>query len=121
MKTPTTLYLAYRGWFAANVPLLLETPPPTPLLALPPERVICLDLEPERLLELRLARAIAARLPTEPYATLEYIEQERLHAHQLSHDHHWRVVDVTGKSVEEVAREIITLFVGPQHARRISD
>ena len=35
MKTPTMLYLAYRGWFAANVPLVPGIAPPKSLLAVP--------------------------------------------------------------------------------------
>ena len=57
MKTPTMLYLAYRGWFAANVPLIAETDPPPGLVAFPPERVYCLHMTPERLQELRRVRA----------------------------------------------------------------
>ena len=45
MKTPTTLFLAYRGWFAANVPLIPELPLPKTLLALPANRVFCLSME----------------------------------------------------------------------------
>lgn len=118
MKTPTMLYLAYRGWFAANVPLILDIQPPTQLFTLPRERVFCLDIEPERLLELRLARAAASRLPVEPYATVDYIERELEYAHRLSREHRWRIIDVTGKSVEEVAREIIVLLDGKDQAHR---
>jgi regulator of PEP synthase PpsR (kinase-PPPase family) len=39
MKTPTTLYLAYRGWFAANVPIITGIALPPALLAMPPEKV----------------------------------------------------------------------------------
>jgi len=46
MKTPVTLYLAYRRWFAANVPIILEVPPPAKLLTLPAERVFCLVTTP---------------------------------------------------------------------------
>ena len=57
MKTPTMLYLAYRGWFAANVPLVPGLPPPT-LLALPAERVFCLRWPP------RYSSSFAASGPT---------------------------------------------------------
>ena len=40
---------------------------------------------------------------------LEEIRAELAHAHSLCHDHGWRRIDVTGKSVEEVAREILVL------------
>ena len=46
MKTPTMLYLAYRGWFAANVPLVPGIAPPKQLLAVPAERAFCLVCRP---------------------------------------------------------------------------
>jgi regulator of PEP synthase PpsR (kinase-PPPase family) len=110
MKTPTMLYLAYRGWFAANVPLIPEIPPPPELLSLPPKRVFCLIMTASRLLELRSVRAGSFRIPTEKYASLAHVRSELLQSRRLSHDHGWREIDVTGKSVEEVAREIIVLL-----------
>ncbi len=110
MKTPTMLYLAYRGWFAANVPIITEVDPPRVLLSLPPERVYCLRMSPERLLELRRVRAEKEAIPAEPYASLEYVRKELHHARQLCGKHGWRDIDATGKSVEEVGREIITLL-----------
>ncbi len=110
MKTPTMLYLAYRGWFAANVPIVPEISPPARLLALPTARVFCLDMNLSRLLELRRARAEMFKLPEEPYASLDSVRAELLHARQLCMERGWRIIDVTGKSVEEVAREIILLL-----------
>ena len=112
MKTPTMLYLAYRGWFAANVPIVAEIDLPQGLLSLPPDRVFCLGMGPERLLELRRVRAEKEAIPTEPYASLEYVRKEIQHARQLCRKHRWRSIDATGKSVEEVAREIIALLPG---------
>jgi regulator of PEP synthase PpsR (kinase-PPPase family) len=110
MKTPTMLYLAYRGWFAANVPIILEIPPPGALLAVPPERVFCLVMEAGPLRQLRRTRAGREGIPEEPYTSLEYIRQELLHSRELCRQHGWRSLDATGKSVEEVSREIITLL-----------
>ncbi len=115
MKTPVMLYLAYRGWFAANVPIILELSPPPELLRLPPERVFCLVTRPDRLLELRQTRAGLHNIPEEPYASPEYIRQELLHSRRLSRDRGWRQIEVAGKSVEEVAREIITLLASRRH------
>jgi len=112
MKTPTMLYLAYRGWFAANVPLIPGISPPRGLLALPPERVFCLLMDPNRLLELRRVRADREAIPAEPYASLEHIRQELRHSQQACLEHGWRGIEVTGKSVEEVGREIIGLLPG---------
>lgn len=109
MKTPTMVYLAYRGWFAANVPLVPNLPPPRELLGLPPERVFGLFMTPARLAELRRARASRLHLATNDYTSIADIREELLRAQILCVDHGWQRIDVTGKSVEEVALEILTL------------
>jgi hypothetical protein len=109
MKTPATLYLAYRGWLVANVPIHPDLPPPPALLGLPPERVCCLVMAPARLLEIRASRARAMKMPLEPYASLDHIRRELLHSEQLALERGWCQIDVTGKSVEEVAREVVLL------------
>ena len=111
MKTPTMLYLAYRGWFAANVPLILGLPLPKALLALPPERVFCLGMRPEQLCQRRQARArLLEAIPLETYASLSQVSKENDYAEQLCGRHGWCRLDVTGNSVEEVWRKIITLL-----------
>jgi [pyruvate, water dikinase]-phosphate phosphotransferase / [pyruvate, water dikinase] kinase len=107
MKTPTMLYLAYRGWFAANVPLVPGISPPKTLLELPSERVFCLSMAPERLQQLRRVRAEEESIPVQPYASLEQIRTELAYVDDLCRKHAWQRIDATGKSVEEVAREII--------------
>lgn len=118
MKTPTTLYLAYQGWFAGNVPIVPEIPVPPTVLSLPHERVFCLVMDPNRLLELRRVRANTFAIPAKSYASLESIHKELRHSDRLRRDHGWRQVDVTGKSVEEVAREIVGLLPIEDEARR---
>jgi regulator of PEP synthase PpsR (kinase-PPPase family) len=110
MKTPTMLYLAYRGWFAANVPLAPGVAPFKSLLALPGERVFCLVAAPDKLQQMRRARAEEEAIPLDPYASQEQIRRELDYAEQLCRKHLWQRIDVTGKSVEEVAREIILLL-----------
>ncbi len=110
MKTPTMLYMAYRGWFAANVPLIPDMAPPEPLLKVPAHRVVYLRMSPDRLLELRRVRAERTGIPVESYATPACVRQELQYAQHLVHTHGWQTVDVTGKSVEEVSREIIALL-----------
>ena len=115
MKTPTTLYLAYRGWFAANVPLVPGLDPPAALERLPREQVFGMMMSPGRLLELRRARARHLGLPEEPYASLPYVRREIRHAQAVCAAQGWREIDVTGKSVEEASREILDLL--PRSAR----
>jgi hypothetical protein len=110
MKTPTMLYLAYRGWFAANVPIVLGVALPAALPSVPSRRVFCLSMNAGQLRQLRRARADSEAIPAEPYTSLESIRKELLCSQQLCLDHGWRSIDVTGKSVEEVSREIIALL-----------
>ena len=110
MKTPTMLYLAYRGWFAANVPLVPGIAPPKQLLAVPAERVFCLVSSPDNLQQMRRARAEEESIPLEGYVSSDIIRRELAYADQLCRKHLWERIDVTGKSVEEVAREIISIL-----------
>lgn len=117
MKTPTMLYLAYRRWFAANVPLIPEVQPPAELLAVPAERVFCLFMSPLRLQELRTTRADIFGIPAEPYTSLERIREELRFARDLCEERSWQQIDATGKSVEEVVREILALLPSEEPGR----
>jgi [pyruvate, water dikinase]-phosphate phosphotransferase / [pyruvate, water dikinase] kinase len=110
MKTPTMLYLAYRGWFVANVPLIPDIPPPESLLQLPPQRVFCLTMAAEKLGRLRRTRAVSTGIPVESYASADQVRKELDYAVRTCTIHGWRQIDVTNKSVEEAAREIIVLL-----------
>jgi regulator of PEP synthase PpsR (kinase-PPPase family) len=110
MKTPTMIYLAYRGWFAANVPIVPGLVLPPELLAMPAGRVICLVMSPMRLRELRQARADDFGVPGRGYASLARVREEIRYSQHVSAQRGWRQVDATGKSVEEVAREITVLL-----------
>ena len=76
------------------------------LLAVPAERVFCLTMAPEKLQQLRRARAEEESIPLQPYASLDQFAPNCL-SWPTCRKHHWQRIDATGKSVEEVAREII--------------
>jgi regulator of PEP synthase PpsR (kinase-PPPase family) len=114
MKTPTMLYLAYRGWFAANVPIIAGLEPPAGLLAVAADRVFCLSMSAARLVELRRSRASHLGRAAGYYASPAHVRDELLHAQRLCAARGWRRIDVTAKSVEEAAREIIALARGPE-------
>lgn len=110
-KTPLSFYLGYRGWRVANVPIILGVEPPRELLKLPRGRAVGLIVRAERLAELRKARA--ARLGTLPkgYADLDHIREEMDYAFRIFEQRKdWPLVDVTTKSIEEAAVEIVTLL-----------
>jgi regulator of PEP synthase PpsR (kinase-PPPase family) len=116
MKTPTTLYLAYRGWFAANVPLIAGINPPAELLSLPADRVFYLTMDIDRLAELRRVRADRDGISDQAYAAMEHVREELRFGQRLATRQGWRKINVSGKSVEEVSREIILLASGEQGA-----
>lgn len=120
MKTPTMVYLAYRGWFAANVPLVPGVPPPDSLRSVEPERVFGLFMTPARLAELRRVRAHHLRIGGSSYVSMEDIREELMRAQMVCIDHGWRRIDVTGKSVEEVALEILALVPHGGHPEEAS-
>ena len=113
MKTPTMLYLAYRGWFCANVPIVLDVDPSVSLQTFAPERVYCLVMSPSRLAELRRVRSEHLGIPAEPYSSLDQVRREMRYAQQLAQVHKWRILDVSGKSVEEVAQEVLVSLPAP--------
>ncbi len=55
-KTPLSIFLAFKQWFVANVPIVLGIPMPEIIYKIPPEKVFCLSTYPNRLAQLRRAR-----------------------------------------------------------------
>lgn len=110
-KTPLSFYLAYRGWRVANVPIVLGVEPSDSLFNLPRRRVVGLIVRPERLAELRKVRAEKMGMAPMGYADLDHIRKEVTYAYQLfDRRPDWPLVDVTTKSIEETASEVVTLI-----------
>ena len=110
-KTPLSMYLAQRGYKTGNIPLIRGLPTPPELLDLNPNRVFGLVLEPARLLEIRRARArFLGRVPYRDYADPEVIHNELQEARRLFRSRGWRIVDISGRAVEENASRIIELY-----------
>jgi regulator of PEP synthase PpsR (kinase-PPPase family) len=110
-KSSTCFYLAYHGIKAANVPLVPELPVPPQLLALEPNKVIGLWVNPSRLLIVRAARAMNLKLGQDvPYLDRESVVREVRQARRVMEDHGWRMVEASYMAVEEVAREVMQLL-----------
>jgi regulator of PEP synthase PpsR (kinase-PPPase family) len=112
-KTPISVYLSYHGWRVANVPVLLNTSLPRPLFNVDPRRVIGLSIEPARLQMLRWARVRHMGVQLPDYTNLSTIRREQAYVLEICQQHRWRVLDVTDRSVEETALEIMDM-VGEQ-------
>lgn len=109
-KTPLSMFLAWRGLRVANVPIVHQLPLPEELSRIAPQRVVGLTIKPERLLELRRSRLQQMETPPKfPYADVRQIWSELEYARTLCAGAGWPMVDVTDKSIEEVAAEILVL------------
>ncbi len=114
-KTPLSMFLAGRGLRVANVPVVHRLPLPEELAHMDPRKVVGLTIKPERLLELRRARLHQMETPPKfPYAEPRQIWAELEYAQSQFHRAGWPVVDVTDKSIEEVAVEVLIL-TGIEH------
>lgn len=108
-KTPLSMYLAHKGYKVANIPLVKGIDPPAELFQVKPERVVALYIEPKRLVELRSARLKnLMQSPRSSYADYEKVVDELDHCRRFYRSHPgWLLIDVTHKSVEESAAEIL--------------
>ena len=110
-KTPTSIYLANRGFKVANIPLVIESPPPQSLFELRRPLVVGLTTAPKRLIEIRRNRLLSLNETTETaYVDEEKVEREVAFARRLFADNGWPVIDVTRRSIEETAAAIIRLM-----------
>jgi len=110
-KTPVSIYLAYRGWRVANVPIVLGLEPPEELFRLPRRRVVGLVIKPEHLAELRRVRVEQMGIHGYGYADLAHVREEMTYAyHVFGRRRDWPLVDVTSKPIEEAASEIVTVL-----------
>ena len=107
-KTPTCFYLANRGIKAANVPMVPGAPSPPELETLTTPLVIGLTVNTGRLVEVRRNRLRMLNQGEETdYVDHEQVNNEVLAARRLFSKHDWPVIDVTRRSIEEVAAEIL--------------
>jgi len=114
-KTPTSIYLANRGFKVANIPLVMESPPPSLLFQLARPMVVGLTTAPRRLVEIRRNRLLSLnQKPETAYVDEERVEQEVAYARRLFADNGWPVIDVSRRSIEETAAAIIKLYTERQ-------
>ena len=110
-KTPTSIYLANRGFKTSNIPLINENSLPKKLRDNPKLTcVVGLSTEPERLVEIRKNRMSSLReTENKDYTSIENIKKEIADAKETFQKYSWPFIDVTRKSVEEAATSIIKI------------
>ncbi len=110
-KTPTCVYLSYRGIATANVPFVLHCPLPDTLFDLKKPLVVGLVISPDRLLSIRKSRLLSLNEERQTdYVDMEAIKQEILEARKLFNKQKWPVIDVTRKSIEETTAMVVQLL-----------
>ena len=110
-KTPTSIYLANKGYKTSNIPLVNQNSIPKNLLEKPDSFcVIGLTTEAERLVDIRKNRMSSLRETKNPnYTNLENIRKEVEEAKNIFKKYKWPSIDVTRKSVEETAASVIKI------------
>ena len=111
-KTPTSIYLANKGFKTSNIPLVNKNSIPKTLKDNPKMAcVVGLSSEPERLVEIRKNRMNSLKeTEGKSYTDLEKIKKEVDEAKNTFKKYKWPFIDVTRKSVEETAASIIKIY-----------
>jgi len=107
-KTPLSVYLSYKGWKIANVPVVKGIPLPQRLFETDQRKVIGLIIDSTTLVRIRRERLIKmGEEPTGEYASLEHVAEEIDYCKEIFRkNRRWPVFDVTGKALEETATEV---------------
>ncbi|MDP3462418.1 MAG: pyruvate, water dikinase regulatory protein [Bacteroidales bacterium] len=114
-KTPLSIYLAFKGWFVANVPIVQGIEPPHELFQIPPDRVFCLTNNAHNLATLRHSRLERLGMGTDNYANPSYVSRELMYAQSVfNRERRWAIIRVTNKPIEEIASEILAVIKSKQ-------
>jgi hypothetical protein len=111
-KTPTSIYLANRGVKTGNVPLVPGVAVPPKVETLTQPLVVGLTASPERIVQIRQNRLLGLRAEHDAhqYIDRQAVAAEIASARKLCGKHNWPIIDVTRRSIEETAAEVMTLL-----------
>ena len=111
-KTPTSIYLANKGFKTSNIPIVNEKSIPEKLKNSPKTCcIVGLTAEPERLVDIRKNRLTSLKeTENTKYVDIETIRNEIEEAKKTFIKYKWPIIDVTRKSVEETAASIIKIY-----------
>jgi len=111
-KTPTSIYLANRGYKTSNIPLVNENSIPKKLKNKNLKScIIGLTTEPERLYDIRKNRLNSLREKENvEYIDINKIKKEVEDSKKVFQKNQWPTIDITRKSVEETAASVIKIY-----------
>lgn len=110
-KTPTCMYLAYRGIKAANIPVVSGIAVPREILEIEMPLIVALTESPRRLVDVRRNRVrLLNRKGEDHYTDINSVSREVNEALRFYSEHGWPIIDVTRRSVEETAATIVQML-----------
>ena len=111
-KTPTSIYLANRGYKTCNIPIVNKNSIPITLIKNSKTScVVGLTAEPSRILDVRKNRMnFMNEKKSDPYTNIEKIKLELNMARNIFKQYNCPIIDVTRKSVEETAASVIKIY-----------
>lgn len=119
-KSPTCMYLAYKGYKTANIPFVLDCPLPPSLEEIKKPLVIGLTISPDRLQQIRKTRLQSLKTDKDTnYVDMDNLQREIAESRKLFHKHKWPVIDVSKRSVEETAATILQHF--KKHTEKLEE
>ncbi len=109
-KSPTSLYLAFRGYNVANVPFVTDAPIYKKLINLKKPLIIGLTLDIDRLINLRISRINSLESFSESYVDRNIANHELEESKRFFQEMKWPTIDITEKAIEETAAIITILY-----------
>jgi hypothetical protein len=110
-KTPTSIYLANRGYKTANIPFVPGIPLPRALDGLRGPLIVGLIATAERIIQIRQNRLLTLRADSDTeYVDRVAVAEEIANARRLFTARSWPIIDVTRRSIEETAAAILDLY-----------
>ena len=114
-KTPTSIYLANRGFKTANLPIVPSVPVPKSVRTLIRPLVVGLLATPDRIVQVRRSRVLARAEEFQNYVDKALITGEINSSRRYFERQGWPTIDVTRRSIEETAAAILDLLRAHRH------
>lgn len=110
-KTPTCIYLANRGYKVGNIPLVPNAPLPAILDTMTKPFIVGLVASPDRIIQIRQQRLMGLKQESHTdYIDQDRVREEMKNARRMFTRKGYQVIDVTRRSIEETAAQIINLY-----------
>ena len=114
-KTPTSIYLANRGYKTANLPMVLRVEVPASIRFLVKPLVVGLLATPDRIVQVRRSRILSHANDLPDYVDKKLVTEEINSSRRLFERQGWPTIDVSRRSIEETAAAIMDLLRAHRH------